>query len=40
MLSTGAATESVSLCGADEKLTVFLELESAIRDQLLKSRGT
>jgi hypothetical protein len=26
-----AATESVSLCGADEKLTAFLELESVIR---------
>jgi hypothetical protein len=25
------ATDSVSLCGADEKLTANLELESAIR---------
>jgi hypothetical protein len=26
-----AATESVSLCGSDEKLTAFVELESATR---------
>ena len=31
MLTHIATTESVSLCVADEKLTTFLELESAVR---------
>jgi hypothetical protein len=31
ILTRIAATESVSLCGSDEKLTAFVELESATR---------